>query len=65
MKYLIPIKAWEEAVQRGKDIASKIPTTSKEQYYEDQSRKRPNRENLNKERQNNLNPYWDAGVSSG
>jgi hypothetical protein len=34
MKYLIPIKAWEEAFKRGREIERKQPQTPHEQYRE-------------------------------
>jgi len=35
MKYIIPIKEYEQIINRGKEIASRKPTTPKEQYYAD------------------------------
>ncbi len=34
MKLFIPIKIHEEAVQRGKDIASRVANNPKDFYYE-------------------------------
>ena len=42
MKYIIPIEAVEELVNRGKDIASRIPTTPKEQFNQIQNEKERN-----------------------